>query len=216
MRVKERIKDLGHCVELISMDPYFEDITLGLFIKSKKLTVWSYSQAEGINFRINQVRDRVAKLGEFEIDPDSSSQVLLDDEFVPEQVLRFLFKEAVMKNPSLPVPTGEITAKDNKSSLTFIVDGNRTNEGFIYVVKSTGSAERRDARIRAVVGGFIRYGECNRVEMDKFQFSDGKRHDGFVRLLLPYARNVSAVENLLANEEMAGQMTTQTLGFSQN
>ena len=216
MRVKERIKDLGHCVELISMDPYFKDITLGLFIKSKTLTVWSYSQADGIDFRISQVRDRVANLGEFEIDPDSSNQVLLHDELVPEQVLRFLFKETVMKDPSLPAATGEITAKDNKSSLTFIVGGIETNDGYIYIVKSTGGEARRDARIRAVVGGFIRYGECNRVEMDKFQFSDRKRHDGFVRLLLPYARNVSGVENSLANENMAGQMTTQTLGFSQN
>ena len=46
-------------------------------------------------------------------------------------------------------------------------------------------------------------------------FSDGKRYDKFARLILPVARNVSATENMLSQNEMQGQMTTQTLGFSQ-
>jgi hypothetical protein len=36
-----------------------------------------------------------------------------------------------------------------------------------------------------------------------------------VRVLLPYARNVSAVEQMLEASDQAGQMTTQSLGFSQ-
>jgi hypothetical protein len=35
-------------------------------------------------------------------------------------------------------------------------------------------------------------------------------------LILPLARNVSAVESQLAASELEGQMTTQTLGFSQS
>ena len=50
----------------------------------------------------------------------------------------------------------------------------------------------------------------------KFAFEDGRQYDNFARLILPLARNVSAVEAQLEQEEMAGQMNTQTLGFAQN
>jgi hypothetical protein len=71
-------------------------------------------------------------------------------------------------------------------------------------------------RIMAVVGGYMRYGECERIgkERDRFRFKHGERLDRFARLLLPYARNVSAVDTMLEQSELAGQMTTQTLGFS--
>ena len=46
-------------------------------------------------------------------------------------------------------------------------------------------------------------------------FSDVKKYNKFVKLLLPYARNVSAVENMLSESDSVGQMNTQTLGFSQ-
>ncbi|SVA71640.1 uncharacterized protein METZ01_LOCUS124494, partial [marine metagenome] len=36
------------------------------------------------------------------------------------------------------------------------------------------------------------------------------------RLILPLARNVSAVEAKLEQDELAGQMNTQTLGFAQS
>ena len=49
-----------------------------------------------------------------------------------------------------------------------------------------------------------------------FPFKHGERLDRFARLLLPYARNVSAVDNMLEQAELAGQMTTQTLGFASN
>ena len=78
-----------------------------------------------------------------------------------------------------------------------------------------GEHEKPGLRIRAIVGGFIKYGECVRNDVDSFCFPDQKSHDEYVRVLLPYARNVSAVEQMLEANEQAGQMTTQSLGFSQ-
>ena len=65
------------------------------------------------------------------------------------------------------------------------------------------------------MGGFLKYGECLKNDIDSFIFPDAKKHDVYVRILLPYARNVSAVENMLSASDQAGQMTTQSLGFSQ-
>ena len=53
-------------------------------------------------------------------------------------------------------------------------------------------------------------------DKNKFSFPDGKKYDNFARLILPLARNVSAVEAQLEADEMAGQMNTQTLGFAQS
>ena len=85
-----------------------------------------------------------------------------------------------------------------------------------YTVSVEGQNERSEMRIRAVVGGFIKYGGCERVEYNKFKFSDGKAYNKFVKLLLPYARNITAVENMLSESDSVGQMNTQTLGFSQS
>ena len=61
----------------------------------------------------------------------------------------------------------------------------------------------------------MKYGQCLRNEVDSFCFPDFKAHEEYVRVLLPYARNVSAVEQMLEASDQAGQMTTQSLGFSQ-
>ena len=55
--VKETINRLGRCIELTSMDPHFNDISVGLFLKNRTLTVWSYSTVPGIDQRIEKIRD---------------------------------------------------------------------------------------------------------------------------------------------------------------
>ena len=64
----------------------------------------------------------------------------------------------------------------------------------------------------------MRYGECERIgdDRDRFRFKHGERLDRFARLLLPYARNVSASDDAIEQANLAGQMTTQTLGFASN
>ncbi len=211
--VKETIGRLGKCVELVSMDPHFHDISVGLFLKDRTLTIWSYSSIPGTDKRLGKIRDRIVKLGDLEPVAGSPNQALVPPGDILVQPMRFMFKEAVEKDPDL-LPSGPIEAADNKSTLTFIVTGEQNDGTYVYTVSVRGEAERAESRIRAAVGGFMKYGQCERVTPDSFRFPDGQRHDGFVRLLLPYARNVSAVERMLEADEMEGQMTTQTLGFS--
>jgi len=44
MKVSEVKIKFGKCLELVSMDPNFHNISVGLFIKNDILTVWSYSK----------------------------------------------------------------------------------------------------------------------------------------------------------------------------
>lgn len=195
------------------MDPHFHDISVGLFLKNRLLTVWSYSTIPGTQERLRKIRDRVVVLGDLVAIEGSDTEAEIPEGEIPHQPMKFMFREAVEKDPDI-LPTGPIEAADNKSTLTFTVEGSQQPDAYVYKVTARGEGQRAEARIKAAVGGFMRYGECVRITPDTFRFPDGKKHDGFVRLLLPYARNVSAVDRMLEAEDMEGQMTTQTLGFS--
>jgi hypothetical protein len=216
LTVREVIGRYGHCIDLVSMDRHFNDISVGLFVKGRRFTVWSYTTVPGVEKRLVQIRDRLVAWGEMTPVADSSNQADYAVGELLERPLRFLFMEAVDKDPSTPIPSGRIEARDTKTLLTFVVSGKAEGDKYVYTAAAEGDEPRADMRVKAVVGGYMRYGSCLRVAPTKFTFPDGERHDGFARLLLHYARNVTGVENMLAANELQGQMTTQTLGFSRS
>jgi hypothetical protein len=215
-RVAEKIKRLGNCIEIVSIDPHFHDVSVGLFIKDGVMTISTYSTIDGVEARIEQIRDRCVKLGDVEAVEGSTDQLRLVSDLYLDRALRFMFIAAVEKDPAQELPSGRITAPDTKTKLTLVVEGAEEDGQYVYTVSTEGEAERAVMRVRATVGGFIRYSGCVRVDKNKFSFPDGKQYDNFARLILPLARNVSAVEAQLEADEMAGQMNTQTLGFAQS
>ncbi|MCZ6539885.1 MAG: hypothetical protein O6922_08690 [Chloroflexi bacterium] len=214
--IVEQIEKLGHCIELVSIDPYFHDVTVGLFIKDGLMTIWSFSKHEGIAGRIEQIRDRCTRIGDVVAVDGTTDKMRLISDLYLDRALRFMFTSAVEKDPERELPSGRITAPDTKTRLTFVVDGAQEGDKYVYTISAEGESDRAEMRVRAAVGGFVRYSDCERVDKNKFAFPDGKRYDSFARLILPLARNVSAVESQLAATELEGQMTTQTLGFSQS
>ena len=201
-------------MELVAVDPHFKQITVGLYLKGETLTISTFSTESGTAERISVIRDRLCQLADVEPVSGRSDQARLVSREMYDRALKFAFTEAVEK--ANPIPAGDISVKDTKSALVFTVKPESSDDGWVYVVTAAGEFARPDMRIRAVVGGYMRYGECERVDWDRFRFRNGEKLDRFARLLLPYARNVSAVEDLMSASDMAGQMTTQTLGFSQN
>ena len=91
----------------------------------------------------------------------------------------------------------------------------RREESWIYKIATSGNAKNPSMRLRMIMAGFSRYGEMDKVEDDEVAFECRNKHDGLMRLLMPYSRNISSVETMMAAEDMRGQMTTSTLGFSQ-
>ena len=45
-------------------------------------------------------------------------------------------------------------------------------------------------------------------------FPRGYQRDKLIRIILPYARNITGTQDMLDEDSMRGQMTTDTLGFS--
>ncbi len=208
------IERYGRCLELVSIDPNFHDISVGLYEKDGVATVWTFSRIDGVETRIRKIRDQLVALGGFKAVADVHNQVRTSCGTIHPRPTKFLMTQAVEKDPGFSLPEGEIAVKDLKSGMMLGLHSKEANGRVTYYVKAEGEAQNKTARLRAVTAGFVRYGEMEKTEDGGVSFTCGHQHSQLVRLLLPYARNVTRVEDMLEAEALRGQMTTGTLGFS--
>ncbi|MCY3545081.1 MAG: hypothetical protein OXH22_13740 [Chloroflexi bacterium] len=215
LRVADVLERYGSCLELVPMDPNFKNISVGLYVKNGICTVWTFSGKRGVEARIEQIRDQLVALGGMEAVSGTYNQARFACGFLHERPMKFLMTQAVGKAPDYAPPQGEMTIRDSRSPLTIKVSGSQRDDAYVYSVSVEGDAPRPAVRLRMVVAGFLRYGEMQKVGDTEVVFPCGSRHDELMRLLLPYSRNISSVEGMMAAEALRGQMTTGTLGFSQ-
>jgi len=93
----------------------------------------------------------------------------------------------VGKSPDYTATQGVMSIKDTRSSLILSVSGEEQSDRYIYHVSGEGEAANGPFRLKAVVAGFVRYGEMEKVGETEVSFSCGQRHDGLMRILLPYS-----------------------------
>ena len=215
LRAVDVIEKYGNCLELVSMDPNFENISVGLYMKGGVCTIWTFSSKAGVSARIEQIRDQLVALGGVEAVGGTTNQVRFACGGLHERAIKFLMSQAVGKAPDFAPPQGEMAIKDSRSPLTIKVSGAAQDDAYVYSVSAEGDAPNPAVRLRMVVAGFLRYGEMEKVGDVEVAFPCGERHDALMRLLMPYSRNISSVEGMMAAEALRGQMTTGTLGFSQ-
>ena len=48
LRAVDVIEKYGNCLELVSMDPNFENISVGLYMKDGVCTIWTFSSKAGV------------------------------------------------------------------------------------------------------------------------------------------------------------------------
>ena len=215
LRPAEVLDKYGNCLELVPMDPNFENISVGLYVKDGVCTVWTFSGKPGVEDRIEQIREQLVALGGMEAVEGSRNQARFACGALHERPIKFLMSQAVGKAPDFAPPQGEMSIRDSRSPLTIKVVGSQRDDAYVYTVSVEGNARNPAVRLRMVVAGFLRYGEMNKVGDVEVAFPCGQRHDALMRLLMPYSRNISSVEGMMAAEALRGQMTTGTLGFSQ-
>ena len=213
-RVVEIMEQYGKCLELVPMDPNFGNISVGLYVKDGVFTIWTFSSRAGVEARIEKIRDQFVALGGMKARQGTHNQALSSCSQLHIRPVKFLLNQAVGKAPDYAPPQGEMSIKDSKSPLLLKVESNEQDGKWLYRVSGHGEAPNPGVRLRMVIAGFIRYGEMDKVSDTEVMFPCGARHDELVRLLLPYSRNISSVEGMMAAEALRGQMTTGTLGFS--
>ena len=214
-QVAEKLAEIGTCLELVPMDTHFGNVSVGLYYKDGYCTVWSFSQAEGIEDRLREIRDQMVRLGGAQAVEGTDNQFIFPCGILHMRPVKFLLSQAVTKAADFTHPEGAMTIRDSKSALTLGVSAEKQDGGgFAYRVSGEGEVRNPALRLRMVVAGFMRYGEMEKVGDTEVAFICRWRHDELVRLLLPYSRNISAVESMLEAEATRGQMTTGTLGFT--
>ena len=215
---KENIKDvldrIGSCSELISIDPNFNDISVGLYEKNGIYTVWTFSKFPGVSIRISEIRDQLINLGGMVSVPNTNNQAKFPNGELYERPVKFLIKLAVEKPADHKHPDGVISIKDLRSPLTLIINSSDDNGRTIYEVTTTGEFKNPELRKRATIQGLVRYGNMEKIDNTKVMFPGGYRRDKLIRIILPYARNITGTQDMLDADSMKGQMTTNTLGFS--
>ena len=214
VRVADVIERYGRCLELVTMDPSFHNISVGLYEKDGVCTVWTYSRKPGTQARIEQIRDRLVELGGLAPVEGTHNQVHFPCGYLHLRPVKFLLAQAVGKARDYAQPRGDMSINDTKSQLILSLSGREQSSNWVYAVSGEGEARNKPVRLRMVVAGFLRYGEMEKVSDTEVTFPCGQRHDELARLLLPYSRNVSGVESMMDAEAMRGQMTTGTLGFT--
>ena len=220
LRPAEVIELYGQCLELVPLDRRFHDISVGLYVKDDICTIWTFSHKEGVEERIREIRDQMIALGGMEAIEGANNQVRFPCGQLHQRTLRFVMSQAVGKAPDYAPPQGALAIQDSKSALTIHAELSRELTGerggrAVYNVSLEGEARNAAMRLRMVLAGFTRYGEMEQVGESGVAFACGMPHDALMRVLMPYSRNISSVETMMAAEAMRGQMTTGTLGFSQ-
>ena len=213
-QVAAKLKEIGNCMELVPTDPNFGGASVGLYIREGTLSVWSFSRAAGVEERLSDIRDGMVELGGLEAVEGTGNQFVFPCGEIHSRPVKFLLTQVVTKGRELSRPEGNLSIKDSKSPLILTASGEAGEAGYQYRISGEGEARNAALRLRMVVAGFVRYGEMEKVGDTEVAFGCGQRHDGLVNLLMPYSRNISAVESMLEAEATRGQMTTSTLGFS--
>ena len=212
--VAKIIEEYGQCLELVPMDPHFHGISVSLYRKDGVCTLWSYTGKPGLEERITAIRDQFVALGGLTPVDGTHNQIKFLCGGLHLRALRFLLAQAVGKSPDFSPEGDGLSIRDTRTKLTLNVSGKETIERYVYGLSATGEATSIPARLRMVVAGFVRYGEMEKVGDAEVAFPCGQRHDRLMGILMPYSRNISAVEDMMEADAMRGQMTTNTLGFS--
>ena len=198
------IEDLGHRIELVSMDTHCHDISIGLYEQGEgaafSFLPHTYSRLDGAAARIDFLVEAMITLGGMERAENGSGGLRFQCGVEHPMGCRRIFLE------SCKIPTGSaLEAKplsifDKKSERTITVTGDGSGG---YQLTADGPEDGRDRRVGAIAKGLIKLAEMDAVADDHVRFACGHAHDAMIGLLLRRALNVRAA--IREQEDKAGR-----------
>ena len=193
--------DIGRRIELVPLDPHFEDVSIGLYRQQDDgepaYRVHTYSLRPGADGRIAFVARAMKVLGGME--QDATGRLRFPCGRDHNLAVKRVFLEACKLDPAGPVEPRPLEILDKKSGLRIKV----ISEGDgVYRVTAHGEGKDPERRISFIAGGLMKLAEIDEVSgtLDRVAFPCGYAHDALVGLLLVRAPNVRAV---LREQEMA-------------
>jgi len=199
-------RDLGRRVELVSMDPHFEDISIALYRHDSGgqpvFLVHTYNQREGAAQRVSTVVQRMRELGGVAADVRG---VYFSCGGAHERACRRLFLEACKIGPEDTAEPKPLKIFDKKSNGDLVLSSLGAGG---YVLTGDGEGEKLVLRRRAVAAGLLKLGEMVATDLDRgrMAFSCGQSHDELVGLLLGRALNVRGADREQQLSASRGQL----------
>jgi hypothetical protein len=197
--------DLGRRVELVSMDRYMEDISVGLYVRDGETgpvaTVHSYSRREGVPERLEYIAHALSELGGMRR-LDDPVTVAFPCGTWHATAARRLFLDACKHDPSTPLEPRPLEAPDTRTDQTILVE---PLGGGAYEVQARGVTGDEQSRAPAIARGIAKLAELERDEGERsiVRFECGSDHHELIGLLLGRAQNLRAV--LREEESQAGR-----------
>ena len=189
------IAELGLRVELVSMDPHFHDISIGLYKRPSaeggpEFLVHTYAGRDGIADRIGFVAQAMRTLGGMETAAGPHA-VRFPCGAEHGRACKRVFLEACKIAPGTAPEPRPLAIHDKKCGNTISVASGGDGE---YRVGAEARDEVTERRIGAIGGGLIKLAELKGLSdnNDRVAFECGHAHDALIGLLLVRALNVRA------------------------
>lgn len=193
---RPHVRALGRRIELISMDPHFHDITIGLYETKApdgavSYLLHSYSGRPGVAERLRQLAATMATIGGMVVEAGEGTRVRYRCGTGHRFACRRLFTEAGKMKPGqgqAPRPL-QVPDRTTGRTVTIVHDDAAT-----YKVTADGLDEGRAQRVGAVGRGLARLAELELIGEDatRVRFDCGQSHDELIGLLLVRALNLRA------------------------
>jgi hypothetical protein len=194
--------DLGRRVELVSADPAFHDVSVGLYRKDTDrgpiALVHSYSGKPGVEARVEAIRNAMGVLGGLEpatVGEDRGLRLPCGDWH--EGAMRRLFLDCFRVDLSGELEPKPLAAPDTRSDqhVTVVPLG-----GGVYRVESEGGTGEEPSRAPAIARALVRLVELADVDDTTVAFRCGHDHHELMGLMLVRAQNLRAA---LREEELS-------------
>ncbi len=185
--------DLGSRVELVSMDPHFDDISIALYCPDGPgrpcYQAHTYSRRPGADERIAGVARAMQVLGGME--QTSAGSLSFSCGHAHRLAVKRLFLEACKLPPEQPIKPRPLHIFDKKAHATIAVAS--LGQG-LYEAHTTEQVRGVERRVVTIARGLIRLGEMDEVadQPNQARFGCGFAHDALLGLLLIRAPNVRA------------------------
>ena len=93
--VSQILARLGRCLELISIDPYGDEMSVGFYEKDGVVTVWSFKEGKEVSERLEEIRNRIVGFGDLAISRDNPHEFYFPGGTVYPRAFKFIARNAV-------------------------------------------------------------------------------------------------------------------------
>jgi hypothetical protein len=193
--------DLGRRVELVSLDPSFHDVSVGLYRKDTDGgplgLVHSYSGQPGIEARLDAIRNAMSVLGGLQTDTVGDDRgVRLPCGGWHDGAMKRLFLDCFRVDLFGELEPKPLAAPDTRSDqyITVVPLGSG-----VYRVDAEGGSGEEPSRAPAIARALVRLVELDEVDDTTVAFRCGHDHHELMGLMLVRAQNLRAA---LREEEL--------------